>query len=188
MEAMPTASESLRTLQDMTQFLCRWTIAHGCFADFLTEETLQLAEMDAIVQYLTTRAEVEVVSAVCPSPAVDTLVGFLIQHRRVEEARHWHDRHVSHVGSARYEVEREAKRVVDERAMMIAAAEAQLWTIPRVDYDLCRNVHRCHKILAQLAEIERVAASTAASSSSSSSSSASTAMDTTMTTSVAVVN
>lgn len=178
MEAMPTASESLRTLQDMTQFLCRWTIAHGCFADFLTEETLQLAEMDAIVQYLTSRAEVEVVSAVCPSPAVDTLVGFLIQHRRVEEARHWHDRHVSHVGAARYKVEREAKRVVDERAMMIAAAEAQLWTIPRVDYDLCRNVHRCHKILAQLAEIERVAASTASNSSASS------AMDTTPTTTI----
>lgn len=39
-EAICFPSESLQTLQEVTQFLCAWTIVHGCFAAFIESENL----------------------------------------------------------------------------------------------------------------------------------------------------
>lgn len=47
--------------------------------------------------FLADLAEAEIASALCPAPAVDALIGYLLQHRRGDQAQVWHYRHAAAV-------------------------------------------------------------------------------------------
>lgn len=128
--------------------------------------------MEEITAFLAKRAEVEVARGLCPAAAVDTLIGFLLQHRRVSQARDWDHRHQrAVVGNNNVVSDPEVKRLLEERSLLIQAASAGLWTIPEVDYNLARNLQRGHHIVQRLSEMEVVGGASSAPSSSSSSSS-----------------
>lgn len=78
--------ESAETLSEMTQFMFRWSMRNRVLSIFLQQDFRPL-ELDVVLKLLTDRAIADTDKALAPSPAVDTLVAFLLQQHRFEEAK-----------------------------------------------------------------------------------------------------
>lgn len=128
---------ALTARAEVTNFMCRWTICHSLFSKFLLLY-LHPIELDVVIAYLSERAQRDIDARRAPSPAVDTLVSFLLQIHRVEDAEKIHKLHSQAVSSQGYSSD--ATRTVEDRQVLIAACK-KIEKGFSVNYEVLRHLH-----------------------------------------------
>jgi hypothetical protein len=92
-----------------------------------------------VLDFLHRKAIADIDATVSPSPAVDTLVAFLLHLHRVEEAAEVHEAHAKVVQHRTFATSEEARKSVQERKLLLDAHRS-LPDIPEINHRLLKHL------------------------------------------------
>lgn len=136
-DSLSDLSLQLASRAEVTNFMCRWTIRHTLFSKFL-QLYLHPVELDVVLVFLNHRAQRDIKAKQARSYAVDTLVSFLLQIHRIEQAEEIHQLHEQAVASQG--ISGDAMRTIKDRHVLIAACKKAEKGLS-VNYEVLRHIH-----------------------------------------------